>query len=82
MEATPAHVDSPLDTVHAFALLGGTAIYLLAHIGLRLRNAGTVNVERLVPAILLFAFVPVATTVDALYAVIAVKTLLWAFETW
>jgi len=84
MEATLAHVDTPLDTIHAVALLGGTAIYLLAHVGLRLRNARTVNVERLVLAILLFALIPVATAVDALYAVIAVNILLWAmiaFET-
>ena len=84
MEATLAHVDTPLDTVHAFALLGGTAIYLLAHVALRLRNARTVNVERLVVAVLLFALIPVATRVDALYAVVAVNVLLWAmiaFET-
>ena len=42
-----AHADEPLDAVHAFALLGGTAIYLLAHVALRLRNAHTINVERL-----------------------------------
>ena len=84
MEATLAHVDTPLDTVHTFALLGGTAIYLLAHVALRLRNARTVNVERLVVAVLLFALIPVATRVDALYAVVAVNVLLWAmiaFET-
>ena len=84
MEATLEHVATPLDIIHAFALLGGTAIYLLAHVGLRLRNARTVNVERLVLAILLFALIPVATAVDGLYAVIAVNILLWAmiaFET-
>ena len=84
MEASLAHVDSHLDTIHAFALLGGTAIYLLAHVALRLRNARTVNVERFVLAVLLFALIPVAPKVDALYAVIAVNILLWAmiaFET-
>ncbi len=39
LEYTLAHVDDPLDDVHRFALLGGTAIYLLAHVALRLRNA-------------------------------------------
>ena len=48
-----AHVDEPLDAVHAFALLGGTAIYLLAHVALRLRNARTINVERLALAVVL-----------------------------
>ena len=38
MEASLAHVDSHLDTIHTFALLGGTAIYLLAHVALRLRT--------------------------------------------
>ncbi len=42
------------------------------------------NVERFVLAVLLFALIPMATKVDALYAVIAVNILLWAmiaFET-
>jgi len=84
VEASLAHVDTPLDTVHAFALLGGTAIYLLAHVGLRLRNARTVNFERLALAVLFFALVPLATRVDALYTVVSVNVLLWAmiaFET-
>ena len=57
LEETLAHIDEPLDTVHAFALLGGTAIYLLAHVALRLRNAHTINVERLVLAVVLFALI-------------------------
>ena len=52
LEETLAHADEPLDDVHAFALLGGTAIYLLAHVALRLRNAHTINVERLALAVL------------------------------
>ena len=60
LEETLAHVDEPLDAVHAFALLGGTAIYLLAHVVLRLRNARTVNVERLALAVLLLALIAAA----------------------
>jgi low temperature requirement protein LtrA len=78
VEETLAHVDQPLDAVHAFALLGGTAIYLLAHVALRLRNARTINVERLALALLLFALIPAAMYVDALAAVAALNTLLWA----
>jgi low temperature requirement protein LtrA len=81
---TLAHVDTPLDAVHAFALLGGTAIYLLAHVALRLRNAHTVNVERLVLALGFLALVPAAVTVDALVTIGAVNALLWsmiAYET-
>jgi low temperature requirement protein LtrA len=84
LEEVLAHVDIPLDVVHAFALLGGTAIYLLAHVALRLRNARTVNVERLVLSIVLFSLIAVAVSVDALYTIIAVNLLLWAmiaFET-
>ena len=64
--------------MHAFALLGGTAIYLLAHVALRLRNARTINVERLVLALGLFALVPAAVNVDALVTIGAVNALLWA----
>lgn len=78
VEETLAHVDHPLDTVHAFALLGGTAIYLLAHVALRLRNARTINVERLALALLLFALVPAAIHVDALATIAALNVLLWA----
>jgi low temperature requirement protein LtrA len=84
LEATLAHVDIPLDGVHAFGLLGGTAIYLLAHVALRLRNARTVNVERLALALLLFGLIAAAVNVDALYTLVVVVVLLWAmisFET-
>jgi low temperature requirement protein LtrA len=84
LEVTLAHVDEPLDTVHAFALLGGTAIYLLAHVALRLRNAHTINRERLGLALLLFALIGAAVKVDALVTLGAVNLLLWtmiAYET-
>lgn len=78
LEGTLDHVDEPLDAVHAFALLGGTAIYLLAHVALRLRNAHTVNIERLVLAVLLFAMIAAAVRVDALATLIGINVLLWA----
>ena len=78
VEATLAHVDEPLDVVHAFALFGGTAIYLLSHVALRLRNAHTINVERLILAVVLFALIAAAVHVDALVAITAVNLLLWA----
>ena len=84
LEATLAHVDEPLDAVHAFALLGGTAIYLLAHVAMRLRNAHTVNVERLVLALLLFTLIAAAVRVDALVTIVSLNVLLWvmiAYET-
>jgi low temperature requirement protein LtrA len=84
LEATLAHVAEPLDAVHAFALLGGTAIYLLAHVALRLRNAHTVNIHRLVLAVVLFALIAAAVNVDALVTIGAINVLLWtmiAYET-
>jgi low temperature requirement protein LtrA len=84
LEATLAHVDEALDGERAFALLGGTALYLLAHVALRLRNAHTVNVQRLVLALALLALIPVATNVAALATLAAVNVPLWtmiAYET-
>ena len=84
LHETLAHVDEPLDVVHAFALLGGTAIYLLAHVALRLRNARTINIQRLALAVALLALVPAAVNVDALVTIGTINVLLWtmiAYET-
>jgi low temperature requirement protein LtrA len=78
LEETLAHLDEPLDPEHAFALLGGVAVYLLAHVALRLRNAHTVNVQRLVLALLLFALIPLALQVPSLASLSGVNVLLWA----
>jgi low temperature requirement protein LtrA len=78
LEETLAHVHEPLDGVHAFALLGGTAVYLLAHVALRFRNARTVNFQRFGLAIVLFGLIAVAVHVDALVTLIGANVLLWA----
>jgi len=78
LEATLAHVDDALGAERAFALLGGVAIYLLAHVALRLRNARTVNYQRLLLAVVLFALIPVATEIPALATLVGVNVLLWA----
>jgi low temperature requirement protein LtrA len=69
LKTTIAHVGDHLDIVIATALLGGTALYLLAHVAVRYRNVHTVNKHRLVCALLLLAFVPVAVEVPALVTV-------------
>jgi low temperature requirement protein LtrA len=66
MKKTLAHVEEPLPLVPAAALLGGTAMYLLAHVGFRLRNMHTLSRRRLACAVLLIAFVPVALELPAL----------------
>ncbi|HEV2998044.1 MAG TPA: low temperature requirement protein A [Solirubrobacteraceae bacterium] len=58
LRRTLDHVGDPLGTVPTAALLGGAATYLLAHVGFRLRNLGTLNRQRLFCALLLVALVP------------------------
>jgi low temperature requirement protein LtrA len=84
LKKTLGDVEDPLETVPAFAMLGGTALYLLSHIAMRLRNIGTLNKQRLLCAVLLVALVPVATEIPALatLAILAViLVVLIAYET-
>jgi low temperature requirement protein LtrA len=78
LKDTLAHVNDPLDSVRRFALFGGTAIYLLAHVALRLRNARSVNIQRLLLGVLLLALVPIDLNVSSLAALAGVNVLLWA----
>ena len=66
LKKTIANVDEPLKLVPAAALLGGTSVYLLAHVAFRLRNLHTLNKQRLVCAIVLVALVPLAREISAL----------------
>jgi low temperature requirement protein LtrA len=80
MKETLAHYDDPLETVGAFALLGGTAIYLLTHVALRKKNAGTWSKRRLGVALGLLALWPLSLALDlpALATVGAINLILWA----
>jgi len=60
MKKTLGHVEEPLELVPTAALFGGAALYLLAHVGFRLRNIHTLNSRRLGLAIVLIVLVPVA----------------------
>jgi low temperature requirement protein LtrA len=66
MKKTLGHVEDPLKVVPAFALLGGTAIYLLAHVAFRYRHVRTLNTRRLGCAALLFALIPAGVELPAL----------------
>ena len=66
MKKTLGDVEEPLKLVPATAMLGGTALYLLAHVAFRLRNVQTLNRQRLACAVALAALVPVAVEVPAL----------------
>jgi low temperature requirement protein LtrA len=78
------HVGDPLHTVPAFALLGGVALYLLAHVAFRWRNVRRFSVQRLVCAGLLLALTGLAVEVPALATlaiVAALLAVLIAYET-
>ena len=77
MKKTLEHVDDPLKTVTAFALLGGMASYLLAHVSFRYRHIHTINSRRALFAVILVGFLPVATEIPALATVGVVTVLAW-----
>jgi low temperature requirement protein LtrA len=84
MKKTLEHVGDPLDLVPAVAALGGTALYLLAHVAFRWRNVHRFSIQRLLCAIGLLALVPAALELPALatLAVVAgVLAALIAYET-
>ncbi len=78
------HVDDPLETVPAFALCGGVALYLLSHDAIRYRSVGSVNPRRCLAAAACAALIPAATRVDGVIAVALVAGVcvaLIAYET-
>jgi low temperature requirement protein LtrA len=77
LKKTLGHVEDPLKTVPATALLGGTAVYLLAHVAFRWRNVHRFSLQRLVVAAICLALVPAAVTLPAL-ATLAILTALLA----
>jgi low temperature requirement protein LtrA len=78
MKKTLLHIDDPLATVPAVALVGGTALYLLGHVAFRLRNFHTVNKQRLVVALTLLALLPLSREVPAIAALATCAALLCA----
>jgi low temperature requirement protein LtrA len=76
LKTTLAHVGDPLGAVPAVAMLGGSALYLLAHVGHRYRNIHTINKHRLVAALAALALIPAARELPAL-ATLAMLTLLF-----
>jgi low temperature requirement protein LtrA len=66
LKKTLGEVGEPLELVPAVAMLGGTAIYLLAHVAFRWRNVHRFNAQRLLCAILLAGLIPAAVELPAL----------------
>ncbi len=82
LKKTLADVDDSLETVTAFALLGGIASYLLGHVAFRLRNVHTLNRQRLALALVMFALLPLAVEIPALAILAIVNALLWLMITY
>jgi len=78
MKTIVAHVGDELETVAAFALCGGSALYLLTYSAIRIRLERRLRVSRgrLVAALVLLLMLPVATAVPAL-AALAIVTAVW-----
>lgn len=85
LKKTLAHVEDPLKLVPAVALMGGLALYLLAHVAFRWRNVHRFSTQRVVVAAALLALIPVVTEIEALVSVGIAVVVLWAliaYETW
>jgi low temperature requirement protein LtrA len=76
LKKTLLEVAEPLKLIAAVALLGGLAVYLLAHVAFRLRNMRTLNVQRLVVAVILLALIPVGVTLPSLTTLALVSAIL------
>lgn len=76
LKKTLIAIDEPLYAVTSVALFGGAALYLIAFVCFRLRNMGTLNIQRLVCAVVLLAFIPVGLVVPSLVSLAIVTVLL------
>jgi len=76
LKKTLEHVGDPLDTVPAAALVGGVAVYLLAHVGFRWRLVHTLSRQRLLAAVVALGLYPLAVELPALLMLGLVATLL------
>ena len=78
MKTIVAHVGEELDSVAAFALCGGSAIYLLTYSAIRIRVERRVRVSRgrFVAALVFLLVLPLATAVPAL-AALGIVTAVW-----
>jgi low temperature requirement protein LtrA len=78
-----AHVDSALEIIPAIGLCGGLALYMAAHVAIRLRVSGGLGHGRPIATVVLLVLVPLATMVPAIVAlglVTAVCVALIAYE--
>jgi low temperature requirement protein LtrA len=77
-DSTHHELSEALEWLPLVAMFGGVAMYLLAHVAFRYRNVRSVNVQRVVIAVLLIALIPAATQIPALAALALVAAVLIA----
>ena len=77
LKKTIGHVDDPLETVPAFALLAGVALYLLGLVAFRYRHVRSINWRRLTTALIIVGLLPAATELPALATLAIVAVVLW-----
>ena len=84
MKTIVGHVGEELDHVTAFALFGGSALYLLTYSAIRTRIERRVAVSRgrLVASLVLLLVIPLATLLPALAALALVTTVWLALHTY
>jgi low temperature requirement protein LtrA len=85
LKLTLEDVSEPLKLVPAAALLGGAALYLLAHVAFRWRNMHTLSRRRLLCSIALISLVPITvglgiSSLATLAVLAAILTALIAYE--
>jgi low temperature requirement protein LtrA len=78
LKKTLGHTDEALKLVPAVALLGGSSIYLFAHVAFRWRNIHTLNRQRLAVGIAIPAAIPLAVELPALGTVAILAAVLVA----
>jgi low temperature requirement protein LtrA len=74
MKVTLGHLDESLGIIPAIGLCGGLALYMAAHVALRLRIGGGWGHGRPTAAVVLLALIPVATVVPSLVALALAAT--------
>jgi low temperature requirement protein LtrA len=78
LKKTLGDVGESLDVIPAAAMLGGAAVYLVAHVAFRYRFIQTVNMHRLVCGIVLLLLIPLAPEFPALATLAALAIVLSA----
>jgi low temperature requirement protein LtrA len=82
LEHVLAHVSEPLDDVASVALGGGVALFLLGQVAFKRRMSGTVARQRVVPALVLLASIPLFRTVDGWASLTIAGVVMWLLIAW